>query len=672
MPITTISKVEVFLDSIRKSSLLKPNELESFLDRFSWDGSPSEMTLALARQLVAEGLLSRFQCEQLLQGRWRNFHLAGKYRVYERLGIGPMSTVLLCEHVMMRRLVALKLLPADQAKDPATLARFHREARASARLRHPNVVAVYDLDSVDGLNFLVVEFIDGSDLQRVVDLGGPMSIDRAANYLCQAAEGLQHAHEKGLVHRDIKPANLVLDRSGVVKLLDLGLARLFSDPGESGSVFNERGMLLGTIDYLAPEQAVDSHDVDIRADIYSLGATAFYLLSGRTLFEGASTIQKLALHSQRPTEQIVRELSGIPKGFADILIKMLAKDPEERYQTPAEVAQALAPWTTEAVHLPTADEMPNLSPATRRAIERSGNSVGSSMPLRVSTGRTSSDMAIPSIIVDEESISRSDIRLAVAEKASSSKRNWIVGVGLMVGVVLGMGGSGSLLDWNSSDSTTRPRTVAKPLNLGRGEVPQIPQDNYLKLDLTPVASVVTTQPMFHEPGSPEASTERLVFDDWSPRTFSGVPFHLVDPKGDTVPNAIMLYSPRGVTPPKMPSAVSLKVNTRVKDIHFLGGISGWGAKTSKGPPTVSMIVRLLYADGKVEDHPLQDGVYFSDFVQIADVPGSVLAFRLHNRHLRYFSITPKRAEKITQIELIKGPNETAPIIMAITLEQPDR
>jgi hypothetical protein len=226
-------------------------------------------------------------------------------------------------------------------------------------------------------------------------------------------------------------------------------------------------------------------------------------------------------------------------------------------------------------------------------------------------------------------------------------------------------------DQDSRPAHARSRVAGKSSSLDRGEIPLIRQGCYLKVDLQPVASIVTTRPMFHEAGGPEAESERLVFDDWSPRSFNGIPFHLVDPQGEAVPNAIMLYSPQGVTPPKMPSAVCLKVHTRAKAIHFLGGVSGWGAKSRFQPPTTSMIVRLLYADGKAEDHPLKNGVHFSDFVQIADVPGSVMAFRLRNRHLRYFSIKPNRQEKITQIELIKGPDATAPIVMALTLEEPD-
>ena len=386
---SSLTTTDVFLGSVRKSSLVKSEVLDSFLEQNGHSSGLSEDPMDLARKLIAQGFLTKFQAEQLLQGRWKNFQLAGKYNILERLSTGPMSTVFLCEHETMRRLVALKLLPAEKAKDPTTLSRFHREARAAARLRHPNVMAVYDLDRSGGLHFLVAEYVDGLDLERIVSTTGPMTIDRAADCIRQAAEGLQHAHEMGMVHRDIKPGNLLLDRSGTIKLLDLGLARLFLDESDGMTKVDDGRMLLGTIDYLAPEQAIDSHDVDIRADIYSLGATAFFLLSGRTLFNGASTVQKLAMHGHRPPEQIVRELTGIPRGFADILVKMLAKDPVDRYQTPAEVAEALVPWSSQNIIPPSAEELPRHCLATRRWVEKSRSTA-----VRVATKPTTKALSV--------------------------------------------------------------------------------------------------------------------------------------------------------------------------------------------------------------------------------------------------------------------------------------
>lgn len=188
---------------------------------------------------------------------------------------------------------------------------------------------------------------------------------------------------------------------------------------------------------------------------------------------------------------------------------------------------------------------------------------------------------------------------------------------------------------------------------------------YLPLDLRKVANVVSTQGMFFKKESP---VDRLVFPDWSPKTFEGVPFHLVDPQGDREANIVMLNGPNGERAPKMPKVVSLPCHTSAKAIHFLSGISGWGATSEDDTPTVSMTVRLYYEDGKTEDHPLQNGVHFADYIRRVDVPGSKLAFMLKGRQVRYLSVRPKRAETIDRIELIKGDDQTAPLVVAVTVE----
>src|SRR4029450_5696071 len=203
----------------------------------------------------------------------------GKYKVLEKLGAGGMGQVFLCEHKLMRRRVAVKVLPTAKAEDPSSLARFYREAKAIAAVDHPNIVRAYDIDQDENLHFLVMEYVDGTNLQDLVKKVGPLDPSRACHYIYGAAVGLQHAHEIGLVHRDIKPGNILVDRAGVVKILDMGLARFFNDEEDILTKKYDENVL-GTADYLAPEQALESHTVDIRADIYSLGATFYYLLTG--------------------------------------------------------------------------------------------------------------------------------------------------------------------------------------------------------------------------------------------------------------------------------------------------------------------------------------------------------------------------------------------------------
>ena len=354
------------MDLVRKCGLVEGPRIDDFAERRKVAQAPATETIRLAQALVVDGLLTKYQAEQLLMGRWRNFVIAGKYKLLERLGKGGMAMVFLCEHQVMKRLVALKILPQGHGEDRELLGRFHREARALSQLRHPNIVGAYDVDESNKIHFLVMEYVDGGDLDQVVRKVGPLGFERAAHYIRQAARGLQHAHESGLVHRDIKPGNLLVDRNGTVKLLDLGLARIFHETTDDLTTGRDAKTLLGTVDYLAPEQAVNSHDVDIRADIYSLGATFYFLLAGRGLFEDGSVAQKLSWHLHRPPTSIAEIRPDVPAGLAEVLEKMLAKKAEDRYQTPEEVELALLPWTQEAIDPPTDDELPRLSRAAQR------------------------------------------------------------------------------------------------------------------------------------------------------------------------------------------------------------------------------------------------------------------------------------------------------------------
>jgi serine/threonine protein kinase len=365
------STADEFLELTVKSGLVEPQELRAYLQGLD-DASPRpDEAKAMADALLRDGLLTRFHVEQLLRGKWRNFVLSGKYKVLGPLGSGGMGQVYLCEHQVMRRRVAVKVLP-DPAGDASALERFRREARAVAQLKHPNIVGGHDIDRDGKLHFLVMEYIDGSTLYSVVKRHGPMDPVRAAHYVRQAALGLQHAHEAGLVHRDIKPSNLLLDRSGTVKILDLGLARFFHDKSDDLSRRHAESPV-GTMDYMAPEQAVDSHRVDIRADIYSLGATLYFLLAGHGPFSGATPLQKLLCH-QLEEPRPIRELRPqVPRGMDAVIERMMAKDPAERYQTPAEVVRALAPWTRKPIAPPPPEEMPELAVPTRASPDGSAS-----------------------------------------------------------------------------------------------------------------------------------------------------------------------------------------------------------------------------------------------------------------------------------------------------------
>src|SRR5262249_49763740 len=247
---------------------------------------------------VKAGLITAFQAEQLLAGRYKGFFLlGGQYKLLKPIGRGGMGAVFLCEPLPLNRRVAVKVLPKARAPDEGSCGRVPRGGGTTAALDHPNIVRVYDVGISSGLAVLVMEYAEGKTLQEVLDHQGAIPYQKAVGYVLQAAAGLEHAHERGIIHRDIKPANLLLDRNGVIKILDMGLAR-FLDKEDRLTQQLDGGSVLGTADYMSPEQAVSSSQVDVCTDIYSLGVTLYTLISGRTPFQG-STTQKLIAHQMR-------------------------------------------------------------------------------------------------------------------------------------------------------------------------------------------------------------------------------------------------------------------------------------------------------------------------------------------------------------------------------------
>ena len=271
-----------------------------------------------------------------------------RYRVLGILGQGGMGVVYKAEHRLLERLVVLKVIRPDLLANPIVVQRFQREARLAARMTHPNVVAVYEAESFGSTQMLVMEFIEGMNLAELVDERGLLPPAEACELIRQAAAGLEHVHQQGLVHRDIKPHNVFVSRTGQVKILDLGMATLKSGPGPTGDALTADRQFLGTVDYAAPEQWESSRDVDIRADIYSLGCTFYYLLAGETPFphtKYTTLMQQMWAHSQSPLPPIRELRPDVPEQLAAILTKMSAKQRDERFARPEEVVAALAPFT---------------------------------------------------------------------------------------------------------------------------------------------------------------------------------------------------------------------------------------------------------------------------------------------------------------------------------------
>jgi tRNA A-37 threonylcarbamoyl transferase component Bud32 len=269
-----------------------------------------------------------------------------RYHLIRPLGSGGMGTVWLAEHKVMGRRVALKVIRPEYLTRPGAAERFRREARAAARLHHPNIVAAHDAEQAGATHFLVMEYVEGVSLAEYLVNNGPLPVIEACRLARDAALGLQHAQAHGLVHRDIKPHNLILAPDGTLKILDFGLAALAAG-ADSASATGLTGanVVLGTPDYIAPEQAEDAHSADIRADIYSLGCTLYHMLAGRVPFPAESALRKLDAHRTRTPTPLAMFRPDVPPGLAAVLAKMMAKDPAARYQTPAEVAAALELFT---------------------------------------------------------------------------------------------------------------------------------------------------------------------------------------------------------------------------------------------------------------------------------------------------------------------------------------
>jgi serine/threonine protein kinase len=326
----------LLLDFLREHRVLPPTQLRELEgDAPLRDASPEK----LVNELTHRGWLTPYQAAHLLHAKARRL-LVGPYIVLDRLGGGSMGRLYKARHRDLGRLAALKVLRRDCLADAQFVARFRQEVAALARLEHPHIVRAYDALYYGKQTALVMEYVPGPDLKQWVGRHGPLAVKRACLYVRQVAAGLQHAWERGIVHRDLKPANLLLAEKGAcVKITDFGLARLAT---EAASVLTRTGMHLGTVDFMAPEQIADARSADVRADLYSLGCTFYFLLTGQPPFAGGSEVSRLMRHAEEeppPVENLRPQAAG---EVAAVIHRLLAKAPADRYQTPAEVIDALA------------------------------------------------------------------------------------------------------------------------------------------------------------------------------------------------------------------------------------------------------------------------------------------------------------------------------------------
>lgn len=338
---------ESLVATILELGLLSQRELEPVIERMRVT-SRELQTEPLLRALVDESLLTRFQARQIWNGKAQALVL-GNYLIIDRIGKGGMGTVYKARHRWMQRVVAIKVIDAPEVNASDDLMRrFQREVRAAAKLSHPNIVTAFDADRAAGSFYLVMEFVQGHDLGSEVTEHGSMSVPKAVACVLQAARGLAHAHSQGIIHRDIKPRNLLLADSGIVKVLDLGLARVSDSQRRADESLSMDGSqsvgLLGTIDFMSPEQAEDARKADVPSDIYSLGCTLFYLLSGHSPYERENWFDTLVAHQSEPVPSLNQYRSDVPVGLQQIIERMLAKVPGDRFASMNEVIQALTPF----------------------------------------------------------------------------------------------------------------------------------------------------------------------------------------------------------------------------------------------------------------------------------------------------------------------------------------
>jgi len=344
-----------FWQSALQSGLIDGAELSACLEAIPPEkrDAPEHIDRRLARQAVNRGALTLWQARQLMAGRFTGFQV-DRYILLDLIGQGGMGRVYLARDSRLNRRVALKILSPERVNNPRAIARFQREARVGAQLQHENLIRIYDFGESAGRFFLVMEFIEGHTIGHFITTRGRIPPRVAASLGRQVALGLDHAHRKGLIHRDVNPFNVMVTRDGVAKLADLGLA---IDTADEARVTRD-GATVGTFDYVAPEQARHSHSADIRSDIYSLGCTLYHMIAGRVPFPGPSLAEKLFGHQSQEPAPLEQFAPDVPPGLAEAVRVMMRKDPAERYASPRQVAEALAPFADPRLSPAESDEAP--------------------------------------------------------------------------------------------------------------------------------------------------------------------------------------------------------------------------------------------------------------------------------------------------------------------------
>lgn len=674
---TSVTSVQDFLKTLKKSGILNEQRLEQFLAQEGGTDNP----VALAKAMEAQKLITSFQRRTLLAGRYRGL-LLGPYKIMEPIGKGGMGQIYLAEHTSLQRQVAIKVLPVEKARKPELLQRFYREARAAAALDHPNIVKLFDVSQGAGTHFLVMEYVPGKNLQQLVSAHGALPYQKVVPYLVQTASGLQHAHERGFVHRDIKPDNIVLSREGVIKILDMGLARSLDQAQDDVTKMLNPNAIYGSVDYVSPEQSIGGK-VDARSDFYSLGATAFALLTGRAPFQGTSA-QVLVSHQMEAAPDLSRIHAAVPPELSAIVSKLMAKQPEDRYQSAAELIDALLPWMpSEQGPISSISQSSGIMSSTR---VMTPTSAVSSRPTQEQTGRFATEQVEPS-------------KSSVASKRFKKKKKtdrglspaMVLGIVATVLVVAGV----IIYMTLTSKSTTLPpskdiyanghqdpnlnkdssKTATTNNNNRASYVTKNPplrlnEEQCVFLDFADKANCISTSNIFAD--NPIAGHDSITLPQWGRASYHGVPFNTIDPKGTRVSNVFIFEGGDSNLSRSRPNGLTVTCNSPAKNIYLLGGISGWAFPFIRDRNCV-LEVYLHYVSGESERIELVNGVHFADWRMPHGEATAAPVITQYNdqKHLRLITLSPKRSDVIREIEFMKKPNViSAPIIFAITVEKP--
>lgn len=441
------STESVFRNRALLSGLVDREELdraEAKLRESSDDASGGVTDERLSEYLVTNEIITAYQADQLRAGRTK-LNL-GPYIVTDFIGQGGMGQVFKAEHKVMGRECAVKVLPFNRST-PEAIATFNREIRTQAKLDHPNLVHAYDAGHDGNVHYLVTEFVPGTDLRRLVRAEGPLTIQQAASIIMQSALALEYAHERGLIHRDMKPGNILVTPDGAAKVSDLGLANFMNDEEEDPRA----GKIVGTADYLAPEQIRNPHDINQASDIYSLGCTLYYAVTGKVPFPGGTPSSKAKRHLEETPWHPRRFNAEVTEEFVEVIADMMEKDPGDRRLTASEVVSRLENWASDAGPIPTyqltksrwaplplptdgetADDVAELDDFAQESSSQVSQGTEPLVAAGQETQRFDTDRSLPlppPLPLDE-----------VATKRSDDQRSTLIGatsLALFVGIVLG-------------------------------------------------------------------------------------------------------------------------------------------------------------------------------------------------------------------------------------------